>query len=1128
MLIGITGSLVSGDYAARFLPGQFAGRLGEDSRRQAATRLTRWWRGVASMCGPSSSVRALVDAAAVPLATALGLEATRSDSLSPEVWRATLVREGLTLPMIIIPWQASSDGAWRQAARDGLLHRTSWCLVYNGTHLRLLDTLHTHARRHLDFEFPLVLEHDDAFALFWALLRPDALCQSSGNDESLVARIVRASDDAGVRVCSALRTGVLTAIEQILSALFSDAVRRRQDAPLEDLHDQALTAVYRMLFLLFAEAHTLVPAWHPVYRDAYSIEALRAIAESRGPTAGLWETFQAIGRLAHNGCRAGELVVTAFNGRLFSPARAPRLETASLGDESVRRAMVAVSTSITATGRPHRVAFRDLGVEELGGVYETLLEYEPRVDSVPEPAAPNRAPKKQTRVTLARSGGGLRKATGTFYTPRTLTQFLVRQALQPLTAGVSSAAVLELRVCDPAMGSGAFLVAACRFLAAEYERALVAEGSCTAADLDQHDRAGFRRLVAQRCLFGADLNPMAVQLARLSLWLTTLAADSPLTFLDHHLVVGDSLVGAGPADLLRHPPGVARRRQDDERQLVLFDPSELESLIGSVLPLRITLEREADTTAAAVREKERVLELLRGRKDAARWRAACDIWCADSCAPRAAPGPTLRALLDHALHETDPGDAVSTHVRATRQRAERLHCLHWPLEFPEVFFNEDGRPARDAGFHAVVGNPPWEMLRADGESGSCRNANTMRFARRSGIYPARTRGHVNQYQLFVERAVGLVRNGGRLGLIVPSGFATDTGTAELRARMLRECDLDALVGFENRWRVFPIHRSLKFLLLMATRGRPTARVRCQFGLTDPAVLDHLADEISRDPARALPISVTPAVLRRISGPDLAIPDFRCGEDLMLTERLAAMHRPLADPTGWGARFGRELNATDHRRHFTTVTGGLPVLEGKHVTPYHVDVASAALWVSSRTAVRLLGGNAAFNRPRLAYRDVSSATNRLTLIAAIVPKECVTTHTLFCLRTAMRLSDQRVLCALLNSYVANFLVRLRVSTHVTAAVLHTIPVPRPDPDSAIHTWIETRVSRRGHAPEGAAVCDAELQALAACAYGLTLAEYEHVLRTFPLVPAVDRERALEDFKQRTPAGYSRSAAPEQPR
>ena len=157
-----------------------------------------------------------------------------------------------------------------------------------------------------------------------------------------------------------------------------------------------------------------------------------------------------------------------------------------------------------------------------------------------------------------------RKATGAFYTPRPLTEYLVRRALAPLVHNATPEAILALRVLDPAMGSGAFLVAACRYLASAYEAALVREGGWSADDITESERAGFRRAIAQRCLYGVDINPMAVQLGRLSLWLATLSSDRPLTFLDHRLRAGNSLVGASLEDIAqagagRSPPRQARR-----------------------------------------------------------------------------------------------------------------------------------------------------------------------------------------------------------------------------------------------------------------------------------------------------------------------------------------------------------------------------------------------------------------------------------------------------------------------------------------------------------------------------------------------------------------------------------------
>ena len=259
----------------------------------------------------------------------------------------------------------------------------------------------------------------------------------------------------------------------------------------------------------------------------------------------MWEAFQALSRLAHRGCRAGPMRVPPFNGRLFSPARraagGPRVL------ERCGRAPGGPVADVEGLGRKaaERISYADLGVEQLGAVYEHLLDF---VVSTQDPSG--------ARMIAT----GRRKATGSFYTPRALTEFVVRRGLAAVVQGRTPDEILALRVVDPAMGSGAFLVSACRYLAQAYEQALIEEGTVAAADLTEQDRAGFRRAVAQRCLFGVDINPMAVQLARLSMWLATLAADKPLTFLDHRLRVGHSLIGASVTDVVCRPfPGRARQ-----------------------------------------------------------------------------------------------------------------------------------------------------------------------------------------------------------------------------------------------------------------------------------------------------------------------------------------------------------------------------------------------------------------------------------------------------------------------------------------------------------------------------------------------------------------------------------------
>jgi len=321
--------------------------------------------------------------------------------------------------------------------------------------------------------------------------------------------------------------------------------------------------LYRVLFLLFAEARGLVPLWHPVYRDRYSLEAIVTVLLAGRPYRGLWRAVHAISRLAHAGCSAGDLRVTAFNGRLFNPSHAAAFDGTRLSDLVMSRTVVALSsTPVGRQGVRSKILYRDLDVEQLGAVYERVLEYEPALQG-PEPL-------ERTR--------DLRKASGSFYTPRAVTTHLVHQTIEPLIRGRTSDQILTLRVLDPAMGSGAFLVAACRYLASAVEDALVQEGRWHSHDVTPADRVALRREIASRCLFGVDLNPMAVQLARLSLWLATLASDKPLSFLDHHLVAGHSLVGATPEDLSRQPGGgTSRKRQE---RLSLFEESELSSALA--------------------------------------------------------------------------------------------------------------------------------------------------------------------------------------------------------------------------------------------------------------------------------------------------------------------------------------------------------------------------------------------------------------------------------------------------------------------------------------------------------------------------------------------------------------------
>jgi hypothetical protein len=443
-------------------------------------------------------------------------------------------------------------------------------------------------------------------------------------------------------------------------------------------------------------------------------------------------------------------------------------------------------------------------------------------------------------------------------------------------------------------------------------------------------------------------------------------------------------------------------------------------------------------------------------------------------------------------------------------RARRF--LHWPLAFPEVFTSPAETASNRHGFDAVIGNPPWDMVKGDSGSDEVRRSRKQLasqladFVRESGVYRVASHTHINRYQLFVERALQLARTGGRIGFVVPSGLVNDAGAAGVRRHLFDHADVDSITGFDNRAAMFPIHRSVRFALVTGTRGRPTDAIACRFGLSRAEDLEEGPPDGRR------PLVVTRRLLSRVSGDeDLGVPELVDEIDLRIVERMSASVPRLSSERGWNARFGRELNATDDRSAFRRASGqegARPVVQGRHLDAFRVALDRCDLEVRPDAAAARRAGSA----PRLAYRDIASPTNRLTLIAAIVPAAAVTTHTLFCLKTPIDSEGQRVLCALLNSFVANYLVRMRVHTHVTIALVSRLPVPflKSDDTSFGRLVLLSKTLANDTEPVETMPEYAELQAISARLYGLDVEEFEHVLSTFPLVSEEVRRKALARF------------------
>ncbi len=952
-LAGVGGALFPSRFLADWLTHDAAVRAIMQPEHGARRRLLAWWRRVESSCGPATGLRTLFDVAAMPLAGLLGFRAHDALFDRTRVSARLTTKRGSTVGFILLPWAERPSRLWRDLAAGTREIGADWCLLVAPPFVSLVDGRGHTIRRSLDFLLPDALD-ERSFPAFWLLCQAGAFdrgTKSNPGIERSKPGIVFVpscqkndtrlrSFDPRIRSCSPidqlvlngmqfqdavradLRTGVVSALAAIGPVLPGrDAAR----------FGEALTLIYRVLFLLFAESRDLVPSRHPAYGPAYALGSLcRDASRDPGGADGLWDGLAAITRLSRTGCESADLIVRPFNGRLFARASAPALEghpAARVVTRASRRRDRAIAAALTALGtRPgpggrESIAYADLGVEQLGAVYEHVLDLDPEQVLSGTPACePARSP-------AGRAPHGLRrKETGTFYTPQALAAFVVRRTLAPLVRGATTDEILALRVVDPAMGSGAFLVAACRYLAHAYEGALVNEGRCAETDLDAHERADIRRLIARRCLAGVDANPVAVQLARLSLWLTTLARDKPLTFLDDRLRVGDSIVGTSPDDLWRVPRRPGARRRTDEAPL--FEAAGLAAALQAVSqPLR-QLSEQRDDSVADVRAKERMWAGLTGdRSPIEPWRAACHLWCARWFWPDASIKPPSPAELSSAMDAMLRGDRTlgAAHVQRWLSLARAVAAdhgfFHWPLEFADVFYDDSGAPRDRPGFDAVIGNPPWEMLRRDrddtraADPARARQARTLAFVRDSGQYRSCDRGHLNLYQPFLERSLAIARRGGRVGLVLPWGFASDEGAAALRARTFDQGAVDAMVGFDNAEGIFPIHRGLRFLAIVASPGSEPREIRARFGVRAKADIDDLPGDADADDRSAFPIRLSAPLLRRVGGAALRIPDARRPGDLEWLERVSRAFPRLGDRAGWGLQFGRELNATEDRSSF---------------------------------------------------------------------------------------------------------------------------------------------------------------------------------------------------------------------
>lgn len=861
-----------------------------------------------------------------------------------------------------------------------------WAFLSNGLRLRILrDNIRLTRQAFVEFDLQAMFDGKQYadFALLWRLchesrVKPEkqaaeGAVPSDNPADCWLERWSKLAAELGLRALDQLRVGVENAIEALgrgfLHPRNVELIRwlREREPHAQEYYRQLLRVVYRLLFLFVAEDRGLLlnPTASDEVRDRYtrfySTARLRRIAElTRGtPHTDLYHALELVLKpLGQGGCPA--LGLSELGG-LFDPAGTPNLNGCFVGNADLLEAIRALS--VVNDGKSQRsVDYRNLGSEELGSVYESLLELKPQF--TPDPPS----------FVLKSVAGNERKTTGSYYTPTSLITCLLDSALDPVLEEAAAkpeaeAAILNLKVCDPACGSGHFLIAAAHRIAHRLAAVRTQEEE-PAPDAVRHAL----RDVIGRCIHGVDINPMAVELCQVALWMEAMEPGKPLSFLKHRIQCGNSLLGATPALLAKGIPDEAfepiegdnpafcrewkkinKQERVDQRggQGILdFFPH-----LGNFATEYAALDTLSDDTPQKVREKaDRYERLVSESSYRTSGRFLADVWCAAFVwqkAKQAFDFPITERIFRRV--ETQPNGVEPWLYNEVVRLRDQYQFFHWHLAFPGVFQpraeSADG-PGWTGGFDVVLGNPPWERIKLQEQEwftahgrvdiAAARTASIRgkmiaelvttqptlyqafledrrkaegesHLVRQSERFPLCGRGDVNTYSLFAELNRNLISPTGRVGCIVPSGIATDDTTKVFFGDLVENQSLVSLLSFFEIRLIFPAtdSRNSCCLLTLTGKNRPCDLATFVF---EARSIDDLASSEKR-------FTLSPSDFTLLNPNTRTCPVFRTAADAVLTKaiyrRVPVLIRETPESNPWGIRFMAMLHMANDSGLFRT-------------------------------------------------------------------------------------------------------------------------------------------------------------------------------------------------------------------
>ncbi len=918
------------------------------------------------------------------------------------------IAHGKAVPVVIIGAQQGLDTA-DLALGDGHRKRTAsqltqeylnaddaclWAVCSNGLNLRILrdsDSLTRQSYFEANLERILGEQLMADFALLWmhvhaTRFKPDA----TGPAGCPLEVWHQAAQEEGSRVRDSLRIGVEKAMVELGSGFLEhrDGARLREalrsgTLKLEEYHQQVLRLVYRMLFLFAVEDRKLL---HPktakteqveLYAEGYSLARLRerSIRHCQDRYDDIWDSL----KVTFNGLATGQQALGLPPlGSLFAEEQCAELVKSNISNRRLLNAIRAIAW-FRENDALVPVNYKSMGTEELGSVYESLLELTPYIDESGKGFGFIKADEEEGK-------GNNRKTSGSYYTPDSLVQQLLDTTLDPVvvdrlkgksTKEEKEKAILSVNVIDPACGSGHFLLGAARRMA-EKLAAIRAEGG------ESTDYRRALRDVIANCIHGVDRNPMAIQLAKVALWLEGYVADKPLSFLDHHLVVGDSILSIIDLDMATKgiPDEAYEVITGDDKATAKALKVRNKSARDSELKLKqgtmdlfggtkvdmgksfAKIDVLSDDTLDGVAKKVGQLEIFM-KEAQTDWRVtAAKLYLGAYLLPKTSGTrvPTSADILA-AMNGEDLKDVMP----AVDAACSKARALIWPLAFPHVF--ERG------GFDIVLGNPPWERLtlkekeffavrsprvaNARNKAERQKEIDSLRespagspswklyqeflearrvsevsssFAHDIFRFPLTGQGDVNLYALFAENFLSLISPAGRAGFLAPTGIATDKSTSKYFSHLLDKQMIASLFDFENKKGLFKgVHKSFKFCLMTVGLERDPEFAFMLHGVGDLQDKRRVLRVTAAEMAKMNPITKNAVIIRSQKDAEILAGIYsRIG--VLIASEDAAEH-PESNP--WGLSYLRMFDSANDSGLFNSNEGAhlLPVYESKMFNIY---------------------------------------------------------------------------------------------------------------------------------------------------------------------------------------------------